>query len=59
MPELTAEELKTFIGTTEKKEATRIAGSFKENYIYSGPQHDLVKKMAKALLAQKKAKTHY
>jgi hypothetical protein len=59
MTQLTAEELKTFIGKTGKKEATRIAGSFKENYIYSGPQHELVQKMAKALLAQKKAKTNY
>jgi hypothetical protein len=59
MTQLTAEELKTFIGTTEKKEATRIAGRFKENYIYSGQQHDLVQKMAKALLALKKGKTHY
>jgi hypothetical protein len=59
MTQLTAEELKTFIGTTEKKEATHIAGNFKENYIYSGPQHEIILQMAKALLAQKKGKTHY
>jgi hypothetical protein len=50
MHTLTTEELTALLGAAVKKEPEWIAGKFKENYIYSGPQHDLIKRMAVEML---------
>jgi hypothetical protein len=56
MHTITIEELKLFVEAINKKEATNIAGNFKENYIYSGEQHELAKRMAEVLIRIKTKK---
>lgn len=50
MHTITIDELKLFVEAIDKKEATNIFGNFKENFIYSGTQHELIKRMAEILI---------
>jgi hypothetical protein len=50
MHTITIEQLQLFVESLDKKEATNIAGNFKENYIYSCEQHALAKRMAEILI---------
>jgi hypothetical protein len=56
MHTITIEELKIFVAAIDKKEATSIIGNFKENFIYSGEQHELIKRMAEVLIRIKQNK---